>query len=417
MNKIAMVFPGQGSQYVGMGKDLYQDFKVVREVFEEANDVLGFDLKKLCFEGDLEELTKTENTQPAILTLSVGTFKAYMQEIGIEPAFCAGHSLGEYSALTCSGAFCFADSVRIVNKRGKFMQNAVEPGLGAMAAVSGIEVGIIDEECKYQSNQRNIVVISNYNSPDQFVISGQKNAVIESSERLKVKKARIIPLKVSAPFHSPMMQPAADKLREELGKYKYSALKYPVISNVTGLPYQSEHCITDNLCMQLVEPVRWTNTADYLARQGIDMVVEIGPKTVLRDLIRKSYLNIKAFSYDEKSDVKEIREKLIGTKEHIDDAKSKKLLFIIRCLAVAVCTKNRNWDNDAYRTGVIDPYRKVQAMLDELEQKGDEPTMDQLKEASKMLKSVFETKGCPEDEQEKRFNQIFNETGLRNLFE
>lgn len=171
--------------------------------------MLGFDLKKLCFEGDLDELTKTENTQPAILTLSVGTFKVYMQEISIEPAFCAGHSLGEYSALTCSGAVCFADSVCIVNKRGKFMQNAVEPGLGAMAAVSDVEVGIIDEECKYQSNQRNIVVIYNYNSPDQFVISGHKNAVNESSERLKGKKARIIPLKVSASFHSPMMQSAA----------------------------------------------------------------------------------------------------------------------------------------------------------------------------------------------------------------
>lgn len=412
-----MVFPGQGSQYAGMGKDLYQDFKTVREVFEEANDALGFDLKKLCFEGDLDELTKTENVQPAILTLSVGIFKTYMQEVGIEPAFCAGHSLGEYSALTCSGAICFADSVRIVNKRGKFMQNAVPQGLGAMVAVSGVEVSIIEEECKYQSTQGNIVVISNYNSPDQFVISGHKNAVNEASERLKGKNARIIPLKVSAPFHSPFMQPAADKLREELEKYEYATLKYPVISNVTGLPYQAEHCIIDNLCMQLIEPIRWTNTVDYLARQGIDMVIEIGPKTVLRNLMCKSNYNIKAFSFDEKSDVKEIIEKLTDIKDHIGTIKSNKLFFIIRCLAIAVCTKNRNWDNDAYRIGVIEPYRKVQAMLDELEQKGNEPTLDQLNKAINMLKSVFETKGCPEDEQEKRFNQVFNETGLRSLFE
>ncbi|GAE86716.1 ACP S-malonyltransferase [Acetivibrio straminisolvens] len=233
MKKIALLFPGQGSQYVGMGKKLYENYSAAREVFDEANEVLGFDLKELCFNGDINELTKTENTQPVILTASVAAFRVYMEKYGVKPAFLAGHSLGEFAALTCAGAISFKDAVRIVRNRGRYMQEAVPQGIGAMAAVSGVDKPVIEETCIKVSDENHLVVVSNHNSKDQIVISGHTSAVNTASEILKKHGARIVPLKVSAPFHSPLMQPAADRLREELKLYSYNEPKWQVISNTT----------------------------------------------------------------------------------------------------------------------------------------------------------------------------------------
>ena len=417
MNKAAFLFPGQGSQFIRMGRDLCDKSTAARQIFEEANDALGFDLLKLCVEGNLEELTRTENAQPAILTTSVAAFRVYMQEIYVEPLYCAGHSLGEFSALVCSGAIRFSDAVKIVRQRGKIMQEAVPVGLGAMSAIVGISKDIVEDECKKNSTMENMVMVSNYNSPEQTVISGHSDAVGKVCKRLGELGARVIPLKVSAPFHSPLMQPAADRLRDELKKYTYHELKYPVISNVTALPYESKASIIDNLVMQIVWPVRWVDSMKYLSEQGIDFAVELGPQTVLKNLMKKNVPGIVTYSFDKEEDIISLKKKILNDEDdNLTYSKENGLKLITKCITIAVCTKNHNWDNDEYQKGVIEPYRRIQQMLGELEVKGEAPSIEQMKNALEMLMSVFITKKTPVGEQEVRFSQIFDETGLKGFF-
>ncbi len=416
MNKTALLFPGQGSQFVGMGKSLCENFSSARQVFEEASYVLGFDIKKLCHEGDIEELTRTENTQPAILTSSVAAFKVYMEEIGIKPLYCAGHSLGEFSALTCSGAIEFQDAVKIVNKRGKFMQDAVPIGAGAMAAVTGIDQSVIEEECRKVSTSENLVVVSNYNSPEQIVISGHKNAVGQIEEILNKKGARVIPLKVSAPFHSPLMQPAAERLKQELQEYTYKDMDYPVISNVTALPYRGKEDIVENLSLQITKAVRWQDSMRYLQQNGIEIVIDIGPQSVLKNLMKKNASDIKAYSFDRPEDEKQFKDSLLTESKQFIDTKQSKTRLIERCIAIVVCTQNKNWNNDEYQQGVVEPYNKVRKMMDTLKKEDREPTISEMSYALDMLRTVFITKKTPIEEQIDRFEQIFNETGLRKMF-
>lgn len=414
MKKLALLFPGQGSQYVKMGKALYDESSAARLVFEEADDSLGFSIKNLCFNGDLNELTKTENAQPAILTVSVAAFRVFMEQIAIKPVCGAGHSLGEYSALTCSGAIKFSDAVRIVRHRGKLMQEAASDGVGAMAAVSGVERAVIEAECKRAYTEKSIVVVSNYNSPNQTVISGLKECVEAVGQKLIASGATVTPLKVSAPFHCPLMQPAADSLKEELLKYKYSNLNFPVISNVTAFPYDSSEKIVKTLIKQMVAPVQWVDSMQYLAGIGIDTVVELGPQTVLRNLMKRNIPSIKAYSYDKSDDAAELLSVVDNSKR--SNTNINRTAFITKCMAVAICTRNRNWNNYEYEKGVSEPYKKIQRMYEEIESSEKAPTSEQMNEALEMLISVFITKQTPVEEQAERFNHIFEETNTRYLF-
>jgi [acyl-carrier-protein] S-malonyltransferase len=307
MQKIAFLFSGQGSQYVGMGQSLFQNFKIARLVFEQANDVLDFDLQTLCFEGNTTELTRTENAQPAILTVSIAALHVYMQEFDSPPVCMAGHSLGEITALTAAGAIKFTDALQIVRQRGQYMQEAVALGSGAMSAVSGVSADAIETVCRQCSNYGEVVVISNYNSAEQIVISGHESAVNRAGSKLNEAGGTVVPLRVSAPFHSPLMQPAASKLNETLQAYTYRPLVWPVVSNVTALPYRSEADIVDNLTTQMTRPVRWDLIIEYLRNQGVQIAVELGPQTILRNLMRKSQPEIASLSYDREEDVEELR--------------------------------------------------------------------------------------------------------------
>jgi len=415
MQNIALLFPGQGSQYKGMGKRFYDKYPTVRKVFEEASDALGFDLKKLCLDSSIDELTQTENAQPAILSVSVAMFKVFMNETGSKPEFLAGHSLGELSALTCAGGINFTDAVKLVRKRGLFMKEAASIGVGAMAAISGVSSETINEECIKFSKENNIVVISNYNSPDQTVISGHYEAVQQVSKKLKDIGGRVIPLKVSAPFHSPLMISAYEKFITELQTYKYYELKYPVVSNITAQPYVGTSDIIYNLSEHLVNPVRWKESMEYLHRQGVNIVVELGPQTVLRNLMKKNIASITAYSFDDEEDYKNIK---LFTSENKTKNTEKKIIpsIISRCLAVAVSTPNKNWNNDEYQKGVIEPYKKIQKMQEELENQNIQPSVEQMRSALEMLKFVFITKNTPIEEQNYRFNLIFEETGTKNIF-
>jgi [acyl-carrier-protein] S-malonyltransferase len=284
---IAFVFPGQGSQFAGMGKELADNFSAARNVFEEANDALGFDLASLCFNGPEEDLKLTTNTQPAILTVSVAALRVLQQETGLQPAYAAGHSLGEFSALVGAGTLAFADAVRIVRQRGAFMQEAVPVGVGAMAAVMGLEDGVIDGICA-EAAQGEVVSPANYNSPGQIVIAGHARAVDRAIELAKAAGAkRALPLPVSAPFHCSLMKPAGDRLAEVLSQISLAPMRLPVVSNVEALPNDQAARVAELLVQQVSAPVRWEESVVKMTELGVDRFVEIGPGKVLSGLIKR----------------------------------------------------------------------------------------------------------------------------------
>lgn len=287
MAKWAFLFPGQGSQYVGMGKELKQNFKAAADVFAEADEALHENITKLCFEGPEDDLRLTKNTQPAILTVSVAALRVLQQETGLAPAITAGHSLGEYSALVASGALKFADAVAIVRKRGTFMQEAVPVGVGGMAAVLGMETEALEKICR-ECSQGQVVAPANYNCPGQIVISGHMEAVKQAAAKAEAGGAKkVVMLPVSAPFHSALMKPAAEKLAEALGPIIVYDLQIPVLSNVEADFYPSKSEVKRLLTSQVDHPVRWIEEMEKMIKEGVDSCVEIGPGKVLNGLVRK----------------------------------------------------------------------------------------------------------------------------------
>ncbi|MBU3129033.1 ACP S-malonyltransferase [Clostridium tagluense] len=285
MSKIAFIFPGQGAQYIGMGKELFENIEECRNIFNIADSELGFELSKLCFEGTQEELNITENTQPAILTTSIAALVALSQK-GIKCDVTAGLSLGEYSALVCSGAMDFKDAVKLVKKRGRFMQQAVPVGIGTMAAIIGLTTNCVEEVC-IEARASGIVEISNLNCPGQIVIAGEIAAVeLACAVALEkgAKKAVILP--VSAPFHTSMLKPAAEKLEIELENINLKDIIVPVMTNVNGDYVKNKDDIKANLKLQVMSCVLWETIIRNMIKDGVDTFVEIGPGKVLRGFIK-----------------------------------------------------------------------------------------------------------------------------------
>ena len=287
MSKTAFIFPGQGSQYPGMGRELSENFPIAKQVFEEADDALGIKLSSICFAGSEDELKLTANTQPAILTASIAALRVVTQETGLKADYLAGHSLGEYSALVCSGALRFADAVRTVRARGTFMQEAVPVGTGAMAAMLSIERDVLEEICK-EASQGEIVSPANFNSPGQIVIAGHATAVNRAIEIAKAKgfrKAMILP--VSAPFHCALMQPAADRLAGVLEKTAFLDMILPVVANAIARANADKSQVMPLLVKQVCAPVLWEQSVAEMAAQGVDNFIEIGPGKVLSGLVKR----------------------------------------------------------------------------------------------------------------------------------
>lgn len=281
-----MIFPGQGSQSVGMGKALYEAYPALKQVYEEASSVLGYDVAALCFDGPAERLNLTEHTQPALLVSSIAAFRA-LEPTAVKPVAVAGHSLGEYSALVAAGGLSFRDAVGTVQKRGRYMSEAVAPGTGSVAALLGLSADAVKDVCR-EAASVGVVQAANFNSPGQIVIAGAKAAVERAIEIAKAKGCKkVIPLPVSVPVHTPLMQPAADRLARDLAAVSWSDLKIPLITNAEAKPLRRAAEIAPSLVRQLPSSVLWENSVRAMAAMGVTTFVEVGPGTVLTGLVKR----------------------------------------------------------------------------------------------------------------------------------
>jgi [acyl-carrier-protein] S-malonyltransferase len=298
MNKIAFLFPGQGSQYVGMGQDLYESHPEARATFDQADKVLGFALSELCFDGPEETLKDTINTQPAIFVTSVALLRALESNRLQAPGFVAGHSLGEYSALVAAGAMDFAAGLQLVRERGRLMKEAGERSPGGMAAVLGLEVEAVNEVCRQAREETGgVIQVANYNSPGQIVISGAfktRDVAVELAKAEGAKK--VVPLAVSIASHSPLMECIVDEFRRAVEAVEFRRPTVPVVANVSAAPLKSVEAIREELVQQLTSPVRWVESVRYMIDQGVTQFVEIGPKDVLTKLMRRIDKSVQARS-------------------------------------------------------------------------------------------------------------------------
>jgi [acyl-carrier-protein] S-malonyltransferase len=290
------------------------------------------------------------------------------------------------------------------------MQEAAKNGAGGMMAVSRLGKEIIAEECKKWSSHHQQVVIANYNSPKQLVISGHQDALIKAGEVLTGRGGQVLPLNVSAAFHSPLMQKSAELFEKELDKIKFRKPEWPVIANVNALPYQDTASIPELLIKQITHPIQWEATMEYMKRQGIDVAIEMGPKHVLKNLMKKSCKSIIVYSTNTHEDLQELYQ------VEPEDFMDKRPNFLERCLAMAVCTPNRNFNEEQFQAGVIEPYREIKEMYNQLTAEKKEPESHDMKKAAALLQEIFNTKEVPANEQTRRFIRIFAETGTLDLF-
>jgi [acyl-carrier-protein] S-malonyltransferase len=309
MTKIAFLFPGQASQYSGMGLDLYRKFPAAKAAFDEADAALGFPLSKICFEGSEDELKLTENTQPAILTVSIAAYRV-LAEKGIAPDYVAGHSLGEFSALVVAGALTFPDALRLVRNRGRYMQEAVPPGEGAMAAILGLAPALVAEICR-RAADGDVLAPANLNAPEQTVISGSAAAVkraVELASQSGAKRAVMLP--VSAPFHSELMKPAEERLEADFRRTAFHDLRFPLITNVDAEPVTSGEEARAALVRQVRQPVRWEESVRELIALGVALFIEVGPGRALTGLVRQIDRSVRVANVEDEESLAATLDKL-----------------------------------------------------------------------------------------------------------
>lgn len=415
MQKYVIAFPGQGSQYISMGKNIYMHNKIARDLFEEASTVLGYDLAKLCFKGNIEELSRMDLVQPAILTTSVSGFQVFMKRADQKPSYLLGHSLGEISALVCSGAMDFADGIRIVDRRGKLMSSPLIED-GYMVAVMGLELEHVKKICSDISCEKHIVELSNINSEEQIVISGHRVAVDEAIRKLEEIGGRVMQVNTGNPFHSSLMNVVKSDLAMELKKHQYHKFRYPVISNVNAICYQDSNDIPIMLSEQLVKPVQWVKSMQYIAKQGIHTIIEMKPQTVIRNLMMTNQMGLDVYSDDDRKDQEYIQKTIMRISNPIRCPKEDKSKLIKRCVATSVSTKNKNFNEESYMENVVKSYGQLIQLQKSLVQGDYEPSYEDMRNALDILIQILNGKNIRLNEQKKIIQDILYDTGLFELF-
>lgn len=396
-NKMAALFEGQGAQFAGMGKSLYQQYSYVKELFDEASNALGFDMKKLCFEDIEQKLNLTEYTQPALLTVETAAYLVLTRELGWKPSYLAGHSLGEITCLVCGGAIAFGDGVGLVNLRGRYMQEAVPNGKGAMFAVRNCDQMFLKEQCDKLNKKGYHVRLANYNSIDQCVISGESDGIDIVIEQLRQHNIWNKKLNVSGPFHNPLMESAAQRLKEDLDKIVIRDLEIPVISNVTALPYKEKASIKEHIIKQLVCPVEWVKCMKYLSWNDTFDMIDMGPRQILKELA-KGLSQVRVYSFEEGMNYL--------SNQHCNTRRERDISFIEECVRIAVCTPNYSQSKEKLdHTALL---KNIKARIKILKEKNDVPGKDELEQAYEMLHQVMKEKMVPEDERTLRFNGLHN---------
>ncbi|MGN9865282.1 ACP S-malonyltransferase [Bacillus swezeyi] len=395
MNSLAFLFPGQGSQFIGMGKSFWNDFALAKKLFEEASDAISMDVKKLCFDADMNELTRTMNAQPAILTVSVIAYQVYMQEIGVEPHFLAGHSLGEYSALVCAGALSFQDAVKLVRQRGVLMQDADPRQLGTMAAITQIHIQPLQDLCAGISTADCPVGVACMNSDQQHVISGHRQAVEFVIKKAEEMGAKHTYLNVSAPFHSSMIRSAAEQFQAALDQYTFQDAAWPIISNVTAVPYHNGHSVREHLRQHMTMPVRWAESMHYLLLHGVTEVIEMGPKNVLVSLLKKTTSHIAAYSLGQTSDLQLLSNSVERNKNVVHLRKKQLHKMMIQ----SIIARNYNKDASAYSNLATPLFAQLQPLKEKMERNENDLSEEELEHSLHLCQLIFEAKQLPTRDQ------------------
>lgn len=401
MKKIAVLFPGQGSQYIGMGKTLCEQYSVAKEVFVHADDILQMNLSQICYSGSIRELSDFSNILLAIFVMNVASYQVFEKIYGLTPQIGAGHSLGELSALVCAGSVDFESMLKLVQYRSKLANEQKQ--YGHMTIVNDCTKEYLEDICSKFNSEIEPVSVACYNSKNQFAIAGHNKKILEIEKMLKKEHIKITPLLNSPPLHSSIMNVMVDCFKAEALKLYINPYKWPVVANCDASVYATEGDVANKLSQQLIKPVLWTECISNMLKQGVDAFVEIGPQSILTEMNRQNNIMIPSYSFLQKNDKEEF-EKFMTQKKNF--GRNYAITIITKCLAAAVSLKNNNPDMIEYQTEVIEPYHKICEMQKIIQKYDSIPTKEQEEQAIEMLKRVLRGKHVSVLESEEILNDI-----------
>lgn len=400
MEKYAFLFPGQGAHYIGMAKPFYEDSSVVRQTFEEASDILNCSMANICFSGTMSNLNRAENMQTALLTVSIAIYRDFFSKTGIHPHYCAGHSLGEYAALVSAGALYFTDALQIIKHRGELTQKLIDNNIGLMSICEQIELKKIETFCEKQKVKNHYVAISCFNAPDQVAISGTQEAIENVERYVRENGGAITHLIGSAPMHSELMKDIYADLQTVLSSVKFNRFRYPVIANVTGKPYNAFLEPKNILSEQIIKPVLWYQTIEYLKQHGVTAYIEMSPKNVLGNLVESLVLKNKIYSTGNYKYYKKV----------LSNLESHQIPSIYDlCLAAVASTKNNNLNQDG-QTEIFEYTKELRKLSKFAQDNQIEIDILNVKDAIEILKEILKIKHISENDQKDIIINILEET-------